>query len=320
MRLASAGCSPVDAGGGSELPVHAAANTARCASAIAGEHGAMFIGSTLDSNCLFFARIARPRYGRRMVELSAVEKRVRRAGDKALLRGVNLSLRAGEVLLIAGASGSGKTTLLDLVIGKATADAGTVKVFDRDVARLRASSIARLRRRIGMVPQEILLLEDETALANVALPLEILALPRNQIRARAVEALATVGLGHVAEEPVARLSSSQRRMVAFARAIVAEPAILLADEPMNDLDSIRKDELCSLIDELRGKNTACIVTTNDTQALGAAALCGWRHCELRGGTLHALDLGFDRTRDEDDEDPGRVPNVVPFPLAAGGGE
>lgn len=249
-----------------------------------------------------------------MIELEGVCKTIA-AGE--LFEDLNLQVESGEVLILSGASGAGRTTLLNLLYGAARADSGSVRVFGRDVARLRRSSIALLRRQIGVCPQEIRLLDDRTALENVTIPLEIRSLRRKEIRSRAVEALGMVGLALSVDTVVSKLSSSQRRLVAFARAAVGEPQILLADEPMNDLDSIRKDELCSLLDELRTKKTTCLVTSNDTQVLGAAALCGWRHQELRGGTLNVVDFEIpDRAADLEASD--GVPNVVPFPYAMGG--
>lgn len=249
-----------------------------------------------------------------MIELEGVCKST---PSGKLFDELNLNVGTGEVMILSGASGAGKTTLLDLLYGAARADAGRVCVFERDVARLRRSSIALLRRQIGICPQEIRLLDERSALDNVSIPLEIRALRRKEIRTRAAEALGMVGLALHVDTLVNRLSSSQRRLVAFARAVVGEPQILLADEPMNDLDSIRKDELCSLIDELRTKKTTCIVASNDTQILGAAALCGWRHQELRGGKLTVVDFEIpERAATEETSD--GVPNVVPFPYAMGG--
>jgi len=248
-----------------------------------------------------------------MIELEGVCKNT---ADGTLFSDLNLRVDTGEVLIVSGASSAGKTTLLHLLFGAARPDSGIVNVFGRDVSRLRRSSIALLRRKIGVCPQEIRLLEDRSALENVCIPLEIRALRRKEIRSRAVEALAMVGLALVVDEPAARLSSGQRRLVAFARAVVGEPEILLVDEPTNDLDSIRKDELCSLVEEMRAKNATCILTTNDTQVIGAAALCGWRHQELRGGKLQVVDFQIP-TAAETDVSNG-VPNVVPFPYAWGG--
>jgi ABC-type ATPase involved in cell division len=266
-----------------------------------------------------------------MIELEGVDLTLRGRREISLFRGLSLKVAAGEVLLLSGASGCGKTALLDLLIGTRQPDAGTVKLFDRDIARLRRSSLAFLRRLIGVVPQEILLLDDRTALDNVALPLEIRAVARTEIRRRATDALSTVGLAHAIDAPVATLATSERRLVALARALVSEPSMVLADEPTSDLDSIRKDELCSLIDELRTKQTTCVITTNDPQLLGTAALCGWRQCELRGGVLHAGDHDLfaasapesrdaDHDVDIDVEEPEVAPNVVRFPYAAGGVE
>jgi ABC-type ATPase involved in cell division len=261
--------------------------------------------------------MSEPNAGEALIELEGVEKRYRGPREVLVLDRLDLAVHAGEVVVISGSSGVGKTTLLRLVHGSGRADAGAVKVFGRELARLRRSSIALLRQRVAMIPQEALLLEDRTALENVALPLEVRGERRCEMVARAADALAAVGLGGAAQAPVSCLSTGQRRRVAIARALASEPAVLLADEPTGDLDSNRIDELCGSLEELRSRGAACLVTSNDPLLLESASLCGWRHIQLRGGRLYEVDPADIELPIVDTEGLGQV---VPFPaLAASGG-
>src|SRR5262245_26890333 len=127
-----------------------------------------------------------------MIALEGVTKRFGRHGEVIALDGVSLTVAEGELVLLTGPSGAGKTTLLRLLFAAARPDAGRVSVFGRDLGRLRRSSIPYLRRNVGVVFQDFKLLPDRTALENVALALEICALPRRPMRQRAADVLASV--------------------------------------------------------------------------------------------------------------------------------
>ena len=224
-----------------------------------------------------------------MVELSSVA--VGFGTDTPVLEEIEMTLPPGEVAIVSGASGVGKSTLLATVFGTLTPVAGVVRVFGHDLNRLRRSSMARLRRRVAIVPQEITLLSNRTLSENVAIPLVAAGVPRSVAILRVAEALATVGLEDSADVLVDELSTGERRRVTVARAIVSEPQLLLADEPDAHLDSNRCDELCGILEEVRARGATVIVTSNHPQLLATGALCGWRGFELRRGRMHETVLG-----------------------------
>lgn len=238
-----------------------------------------------------------------MIALRSVSLRSRTTGA-ALLADITLELEAGDVALVTGRSGSGKTALARMLAGSARPDAGEVHMFGHDVARLRRSSIALLRRRAAFVPQELVLLERETALANAAASLSVAAVPRAEARTRAAAALERFGLAAVAAVPVARLSSGQRRLVCLARAAAAEPALLIADDPTAHLDALGRQAFLDMIAELQGRAGAALVASSDPALLAAATRLGWK----------MLELGAEAAPAATEESP--VTNLVPFPVSA----
>jgi ABC-type ATPase involved in cell division len=264
-----------------------------------------------------------------MIELRGVCKRFSCGGRHVVaLDGAQLRICSGEVVVVSGLSGAGKTTLMKLLYGAELADAGVVKVFEHDIRRLRMSSVGLLRRRIGVVPQNLNLLEDRSALDNVALPLEVRSMNTKVARIRAAEALGAFGLGCASDALVMQLSVGERQRVAVARAIVAEPSLLLFDEPSAHLDAISTEVLVKLIAEQQARSVTGLVISNDPRLLGAATQREWRHLELCEGKLRegsaAAEVAAESTAVAGEivieaEEP---PNVVPFPISArlGGGE
>src|SRR5439155_25665180 len=150
---------------------------------------------------------------------------------------VDLEVRAGEFVAVVGPSGSGKTTLLGLLAGLERADAGIICVLGHDLARLSATERARLRRsRLGSVFQTFGLIASLRAGENVALPLAFDGLGEAERRSRASAALDEVGLGNAYDARIDELSGGERQRVGVARAIVARPTVILADEPTGSLD------------------------------------------------------------------------------------
>lgn len=191
--------------------------------------------------------------------------------------------------MIQGLSGAGKTILTELCYGARTAGRGQVKVFGRDVRRLRASSLARLRRRLGIVSQRPLLLEKRSALANAGAPLKLRGEAQKHIDARAHAALDEAGFSDSRRDVrVSALSAGERRLVAFARALIADPEVILVDEPAESLDPGGVARLLAVLDERKVNGAAVIATTSHAQIGAAVMRWGWHVAELRDGELMPL--------------------------------
>ncbi len=184
-------------------------------------------------------------------------------GPVNILKGLDLSIRAGEAVGIVGPSGSGKTSLLMLLAGLERASSGTLRVAGQDLGALDEDSLARLRRdRIGIVFQAFHLVPTMTARENVAVPLEFAG--RRDAFERAEAALREVGLGHRLDHYPGQLSGGEQQRVALARAFVGEPALLLADEPTGNLDRATGETVMNLLFGLRQRlGTTLVLITHD---------------------------------------------------------
>ena len=193
------------------------------------------------------------------------------AGEVNILRGVDLDVRRGEAVGLVGPSGSGKTSLLMLLAGLERATAGSLTVAGQELGRMDEDALARFRREhVGIVFQAFHLIPTMTALENVAVPLEFAG--RRDAFDRAKEALAAVGLGHRIGHYPGQLSGGEQQRVALARATVAEPPLLLADEPTGNLDRETGRQVMDLLFGLRERlGTTLLLITHD-QAL--AERCG----------------------------------------------
>jgi putative ABC transport system ATP-binding protein len=198
------------------------------------------------------------------------------------LRGVSMTVEAGDYLAIIGPSGSGKSTLMHLLGGLDRPTSGRLLLGGRDVATLSAADLAQLRNEvIGFVFQSFHLLARTSARDNVALPLIYRGLRRSERRRRAEEMLARVGLAHRFDHRPNQLSGGEQQRVAIARALVTEPSVLLADEPTGNLDTATSERILDLFRQLHAEGLALIVVTHNP-ALAAAAE---RHWVLQDGRL-----------------------------------
>ncbi len=184
-------------------------------------------------------------------------------GEVNILRGIDLDVGRGEAVGIVGPSGSGKTSLLMLLAGLERPSGGTLTVGGAELGRMDEDALARFRRdNLGIVFQAFHLIPTMTALENVAVPLEFAGKP--DAFARAGKALARVGLGHRLDHYPGQLSGGEQQRVALARAVVAEPSLLLADEPTGNLDSATGLMVMDLLFEIRAQlGTTLLLITHD---------------------------------------------------------
>lgn len=182
------------------------------------------------------------------------------------LQNISFSIAQGEYVSISGPSGCGKSTLLSILGLLDVASSGSYKLLGQDVTTLNANQAAEVRNlKIGFIFQSFNLIDELSVLDNVALPLTYQAKPpaMAEIIKRAKACLEKVGLSHRANHKPAQLSGGQQQRVAIARALIAEPAILLVDEPTGNLDSASGDKVMQLLDELNQQGTTICMVTHD---------------------------------------------------------
>ena len=220
------------------------------------------------------------------------------AGEVHVLKGISLSVEAGQSLSLVGPSGSGKSTLLMAIAGLERIQDGRIEVDGQDLHGLDEDGLARLRgRAIGIVFQSFHLIPNMTALENVAVPLELAR--RRDAFARAEAELVAIGLGDRLDHYPAELSGGEQQRVAIARALVPGPAILLADEPTGNLDAVTGGLIADLIFEAQAaRGMTLVLVTHDT----ALAERSKRIVRLQSGLIAA-----------DSRAPAEAGQVVPMP-------
>ncbi|GHE05402.1 macrolide ABC transporter ATP-binding protein [Defluviimonas sp. 20V17] len=203
--------------------------------------------------------------------------------------GLDLDIAAGDFATLSGPSGSGKTTLQNMIGGLDRPTSGSVTVDGEDLSSLNTAHLAELRlHKIGFVFQAYNLIPVLSALENIEFVLQLLGVGAKERRARAASALADVGLAGMEGRRPSHLSGGQQQRVAVARALVARPAIVLADEPTANLDSKSADDLISLMAELNARSgTTFLIGTHDARVIARAR----RHIEMVDGKVTADTTG-----------------------------
>jgi putative ABC transport system ATP-binding protein len=200
----------------------------------------------------------------------------------AALAGVTLAIRKGEFVAVMGPSGSGKSTLLNVVAGLERPTGGTIRVDGEDLTRLDEQALSRHRsKRVGMVFQAFNLLPRYRVIENVALPLAFAGVGRDERLRRARELLDRLGMSARAEHRTNELSGGELQRAAVARALVGNPAILLADEPTGNLDSANGAALIAIFEELHAHGQTVMLVTHDA----AIAAHAERTIRMRDGRL-----------------------------------
>lgn len=185
-----------------------------------------------------------------------------------VLRDIDLLLQAGSFHLLVGASGAGKTTLLRTIALGQPLSSGRLTLFGQDPTALDRAERAALRRRIGLVFQDLRLIDQLTVFDNVALPLRISGREPAEITGPVVELLGWLGMDGLLGRRPPELSMAERQLVAAARAVIGRPALLLADEPTASMDAVQTGQLLHLFLELNRTGTAVLLATHDAGLLG----------------------------------------------------
>ncbi|MGI5175318.1 ABC transporter ATP-binding protein [Dactylosporangium sp. CA-152071] len=200
------------------------------------------------------------------------------------LRGVDLTVAAGEMVAVVGPSGSGKTTLLNLAAGLDRPTSGSVRLAGHAVEDLTDGHLSGLRAHtLGVVFQQFFLMDHRSAVDNVADGLLYRGVRASSRRRAAADALDRVGLAHRVDHPAGKLSGGERQRVAIARALVGRPALVLADEPTGNLDSRTGGQILVLLRQLHADGVTLLVITHDAVVAEACP----RRVDLRDGRIVA---------------------------------
>src|SRR5690242_14704729 len=217
-----------------------------------------------------------------MIRFDRVSKIYPRAGGSAALNNVTFRIGKGEFAFLTGPSGAGKSTILKLLYREERPTSGEVRVSGYSSKGIRRRDVAKLRRRLGIVFQDFRLLEDRTAEGNVAFAPEVIGTPRAASSGRVARVLTQVGLSSKASAYPKELPGGEQQRVAFARALVNDPFVLIADEPTGNLDDRATRGIFQLLREINASGTAVLMATHD---LALVRSTDYRCIELNHGEI-----------------------------------
>jgi len=183
------------------------------------------------------------------------------------LQDLSLTVEKGEFVFLTGPSGAGKSTLLRLLLVQERPSEGEIRVNGHDLTKLSRSDIQEYRRGVGFIFQDFKLIPSRTVFENVAFVLEVLGVPASQQRRRAFQVLKWVGLQHRSNAYPHDLSGGEQQRIAIARALVNDPALVLADEPTGNLDPDLSLEIMNLLREINAGGTTVVVATHDRELI-----------------------------------------------------
>jgi len=186
-------------------------------------------------------------------------------GNQTALRDITFSVEKGDMAFITGPSGSGKTTLLKLIYLAEKPDEGTISIGERETGKIRESDIPIMRRNMGFVFQDFRLLDNRNVFDNVALALRIRGVDEKEVKTRVFESLKSVNLRHKTDSHPAALSGGEQQRVVIARAIVSEPAIILADEPTGNVDPDTAAGIVKTFKDINIKGTTILIATHNRE-------------------------------------------------------
>jgi len=208
-----------------------------------------------------------------------------RYGDgPEVLHDVTFELEKGTFAFLTGPSGAGKSTLLKLIYLAERPTRGLITLFGREIATTPRRHLPELRRKIGVVFQDFRLIDHLSAFDNVALPLRVAGAPENRIREEVRELLDWVGLGDRIDSRPPALSGGQQQRIAIARAVIARPQLIVADEPTGNIDDRMAIRLMRLFEELNRQGTTVLIATHNEALVGRY---GHRRLRLEAGELVA---------------------------------
>lgn len=195
---------------------------------------------------------------------------------------LSFQIDKGKLVFLSGPTGSGKTTIFRLIIRDLEPTKGEIKIGEIDVHKLKKSKIRHLRRKVGVVFQDLKLLFDRTVMENVTLPLELSGISEKEAQKRAGEVINDVGLSNKVDLFPLQLSGGERQRVAISRALVFGPEVILADEPTGNLDLETSIQIFELLEEINKKGTTIFMATHNDYILNNS---GYRILNIDNGTI-----------------------------------